>query len=53
MSKPYSVDWTRERILPVTGNSNHCLHGSRLTEWCGDCRAEIEQLAADMGGCDR
>lgn len=45
----YRIDWERRRILPVTGTLSHCVHGSRLHEFCADCPLELEGLARYEG----
>lgn len=51
----YTVDWQRRRLLPARqahpgGDParTHCLHGSRLTEWCPECVADLDAIAADL-----
>lgn len=46
MDGKFTVDWERRRVM-ADGNSTHCCHGSRLTEFCGDCGLDLEVLAAD------
>lgn len=49
MDRAYRVDWERRRVLHATvTNPTHCLHGSRLVEWCGACGDDLDAIAADM-----
>jgi hypothetical protein len=48
-NEAYLIDWTRRRLLhPCVASPTHCHHGSKLTEWCGDCAAELDRIAADL-----
>lgn len=51
----YVVDWQRRRLLPAgqahqkyDAALHHCVHGSRLIEWCGDCGKDLDAIAADL-----
>lgn len=45
---PYTVDWTRRRILAVGEGKSHlrCWHGGMLISWCHDCETDLDALAA-------
>lgn len=50
MSELIVVDWLRRRVLRQGdgATARACHHGSRLTEWCGECGPELDVLAAEL-----